>query len=132
MIQAWLAKLTFRTVSIIVLALLLVALLVWGPQACNSYFSAKKQIRVEKGQAKAGIDSGEMAVGKAGENAAKADEIDAVVKDGTNEIEQAPVGNRNDASLRASCRMRTYRDSERCAALRKADSEKLEGRNTAR
>lgn len=107
-------------------ALLLAGFLMWGPQACSNYFSAKKQIRVEKGQAEAGMKSGEMAVGKAGENAAGADKIDQTVGEGKNEIRKAPDGYSNDAALRASCRMRSHFDNERCAALRQADSVKLE------
>lgn len=131
MIQSWMAKLTFKTVSMIVAALLLAGLLMWGPQACNNYFSAKKEARVIKGQAEAGMQSGEIAVSKTGENAAKAEQIDTTVEEAKNEIRTAPDGFSNNAALRASCRLRSYYDSEQCAALRKADSDGVEARRRA-
>lgn len=126
------AKLTLRTVAILATGILLAVLLMWGPQACNSYFSQKTQIRVEKGQGEAGIQSGEMAVDTAGKNASDADLVDAAVKEALNEIRNAPDGNSNDAALRAACKLRSYERDERCAAMRKADSDKLEGRNPPR
>ena len=131
MIEGLIAKLTFRTVSIIALALLFAGLLIWGPQACNSYFAAKKETRVVKGQAEASMQAGEIAVGKAGENAAKAEQIDVTVEEAKNEIRNAPDGFSNNAALRASCRLRSYYDSEQCAALRKADSARVESGRSA-
>ena len=112
------AKLTLKTVAILATGILLAVLLMWGPQACNSYFSQKTQIRVEKGQGEAGIQSGEMAVDTAGKNASDADLVDAAVKEALNEIRNAPDGNSNDAALRAACRMKAYRDTLRCKELK--------------
>lgn len=132
MIQAWIAKLTFRTVAMIVAALLITAFLMWGPQACNNYFAAKTQVRLDHANVKAIEATTEGTLKTVDANADKAGTIDKAVEDGNNEIRQAPDGFSNDAALRASCRMRQYRNSERCAALREADTAKLEGRSPAR
>lgn len=132
MIEKWIAKLTFRTVAYIALALLITAFLMWGPQACNNYFAAKTQSRLDHANVEAIVDTSEETLKTVDKNAEKAGTIDQNVKDGNDEIDKAPSGYRNDASLRASCRLRSYYDSERCAALREADTAKLEGRSPAR
>ena len=108
----------------LILAAVIVALVVlaalFGPSACTSYFSAKKQAEVSKGQAGAAIDSGAEAMNTISgveQNAAITRET---VKEAQHEIEQAPAGNSNDAADRAACRLRAYINSERCARLRAA------------
>ncbi len=132
MIEKWIAKLTFRSVAYIALALLIAAFLMWGPQACNNYFAAKTQGRLDKANVEAIVDTSEETLKTVDANADKAGTIDATVEEAKDEIRNAPDGFSNDAALRASCRMRQYRDLERCAALRKADTAKLEGRSPAR
>ena len=113
-----------RLIIGLITAALLVALLVFGPQACNSLMTAKKQVRVGQGQAEAGKQSGEVADATVDDVAAAGDEIDDTVSEGKKDIDAAPVGKSNDAALRASCRLKTYKDTDQCKELAKKDAEK--------
>ena len=132
MIQGLLAKLTIRTVGIIALALLFAALLMWGPQACNNHFAAKTQGRLDKANVEAVTKTSEETLKTVDEAAVKAETVDQTVKESIDEIRKAPDGHSNDAALRSACRMRQYRNSERCARLREADTAKLEAGSSAR
>lgn len=132
MIEKLIAKLTFRTVAYIALALLIAAFLMWGPQACNNYFAAKTQARLDHANVEAIEKTTEETLKTVDENAAEAVTVDQTVKGAKDEIRKAPDGFSNDAALRASCRMRSFYNLEQCAALREADTAKLEGRSPAR
>lgn len=116
------SPLTPRIIAALVGIALVVLLLIFGPQACNSYFAARQEARNAKGQAEASVNSGAEAMNTVSNVSAGDDRIDAEVKGATDEIRAQPAGNSNNAALRASCRLRSFRDDERCAALRRADT----------
>jgi ABC-type Na+ efflux pump permease subunit len=128
--QAGGRRIMSRTIiAAIVAAVLLLVIILAGPAACNKIRGQKKQIEVSKGQAGAAIDSGAEAMNtvSAVDQADKA--TDQAVKEATDEIRKAKPGYSNAAALRAACRLRQYRDSERCAALRGSDPAKPVGAN---
>lgn len=102
-------------------ALLAIGIIVLTLSQCTSLFTAKQAARTAKGQAEASIDSGAEAMNTVSNVSAGDDRIDETVKGGRDEILSQPAGRSNDAALRAACRLRQYRDLERCAALRGAD-----------
>lgn len=111
---------TLRLVAILAAIALVAALLTFGPSACTSYFSAKKQAEVSKGQAGAAIDSGAEAMNTVSDVEQNAAITRETTKEAQHEVESAPAGDSNDAADRAACRMRSYANSERCARLRAA------------
>jgi hypothetical protein len=117
---------------IIAAVVVAIVFLVAGPSACTSFFSAKKEARVAKGQAGASIDAGAEAINTVSAVEDQRLQTEATVKEAIDEIRSAPKGNSNDAALRAACRMRQYRDLERCARLRAADPAKPAGADAAR
>jgi FtsZ-interacting cell division protein ZipA len=86
--------------------------------------AAETQGRLDRGQAEAAAASGQEAMNTVAAVEANAAETRDTVKEATREIEQAPDGNSNDAAERATCRLRLYYNSQRCAALREADTAK--------
>lgn len=101
-------------------------------QSCADQRRQAAQNRVDKGQGKAGVDAGGVAMNTMGNVMAGDDATDANVKGGRDEILAKPAGNSNDAAVRAACRLRQYVNSERCARLRRADSANAAGTNPAR
>lgn len=104
--------------AIIIIALAMLAWNLWQKSR-----SAGQQSKIDRGQAEAVGKAGEVAVETLGNNQDRSDAIDQSVKEGTDDILAAPEGDRNDAALRANCRMRSYRDTERCRALLPAGAE---------
>lgn len=123
---------THRIIAALVGLALIAGLLLWGPAACRSYFTAKQEARVAKGQAGAAIDSGAEAMNTVSNVAASDAASDQAKKDGLDAIRSAPEGQRGDATVRQSCKLRQYANSERCAALRKADSAASAGAGAGR
>lgn len=115
-----------------VIAALVLLIALWGPAACTSLFTAKKEAKLQKANAEASIDAGAEAMNTV--SAVERDRIatEKTVKEATDEIRSAPAGNSNAAAERAACRLRQYRDSERCARLRQADPARPPGRDPAR
>jgi hypothetical protein len=110
-----------RTLIAAVLAacfILLLALV--GPSACSNLFTARKEARVAKGQAEAAADAGAEAMNVVSNVAASDSEADRIHEEGLDAIRKAPEGRSGAAARDAVCKLRLYRDSERCAALRKA------------
>lgn len=107
-----------------IIAALVVIIAVFAPSLISHIFSQKKQIEVSKGQAGATADSSAEAMNTISNVQAGDEAADTTLKEATDEVRKAPPGNSNDAALRAACKLRKHLDSERCAALRKADSGK--------
>lgn len=112
---------TARIVSYLVLAVLAVLLVLWGPAACNKYLAERTAHRIDKGQSEATLDSVDVANAVAGEVDRTAGELSAETKELANEVLSQPPGNSNAAAVSAVCGMRAYRDSERCAGVRAPD-----------
>jgi hypothetical protein len=117
-------KPSLKLVVILVAAALAVFLLLAGPATIRSLFTAKKQADVAQGQAGASIASGAEAMNTVSNVQIQADETRQNVKEAQDAIEAAPSGDSNDAADRAVCGLRAYRDNQRCARLRVADSAK--------
>lgn len=132
MIQNMLTKLTIRSVAIIVAALLLIVVIVWGPQMWRNHLTAKTQARLDHANVQAIEKTSAQTIQVVDDNVAKAKSIDQTVKEAKDEIRKAPDGYSNDAAIRSACRMRSHKHSERCAALRDNDTAKLEGRSAVR
>lgn len=111
----------------LIIAILVVLGALFGPAACNALRTQGKQIEVSKGQARAAIDSGAEAMNTVSAVQRSNETTDQTVKDATDELRKTPPGNSNDAAIRAACRMRYYRDSERCARLPQVNPAKPAG-----
>lgn len=111
---------TARVILAAIIAGAVIALILFGPAACTSLFTAKQEARTAKGQAGASIASGAEATNTMGNVMASDAATDATVKGGRDEILSHPAGNSNDAAVRAACRMRINLNSERCTRLRGA------------
>ena len=103
-----------------VAACLVLLLALIGPSACSKYFTAKKEARVARGQAEAAADAGAEAMNVVSNVAAADVEADRIHEEGLDAIRKAPEGRGGAAARDSVCRLRLYRDSERCAGLRKA------------
>tara|TARA_R110000824_G_scaffold401790_1_gene616445 strand:- start:31716 stop:32066 length:351 start_codon:yes stop_codon:yes gene_type:complete len=107
-----------RVIIGLIIAALVVAALVFAPAMISKIMTQKKQIRVEQGQAEAGTQTGEAVLDELGKKAAADAEIDKSVEEATAEIDKAPAGFSNDAALRASCALQTYKNTAKCRELR--------------
>jgi hypothetical protein len=120
--MTWLKSLGGKALALAAAAAIVAALLLWGPAACTSLFTAKKEAEVRRGQGSAAIESGAAAMNIVSTVEANAQETRVTVKEGEDAIQAAPSGDSNDAADRALCSMRSYRNHERCARLRGAHS----------
>lgn len=111
-------RLGARAIAAIAGILLVAGFLLWGPAACRSYFTAKRQADVSRGQAGAAIASGAEAMNTLGNYMENGATTDAAVKEGTDAIHNANEADRGRAAVDAACRLRAYRDLQRCAAVR--------------
>lgn len=116
-------QLTVRIVAMIVGALLIIAVLIFGLTECQKRRSQAAQARVERSQAEALSNSAADAIGtvaRSGEATAASEEL---TRSNEREIRNAPGANDavnpavRDAGLRALCKRGAYRDSERCRLL---------------
>jgi len=114
-LPAWLTKTVAIVIGTAVAALLLAGLFAWHEWQASR--TADVKTKLATGQATAAIQSGSDAVQTIGNAMTNETDIHATVKDGTDEINQAPAGNSNDAADRATCRLRSYRHTSKCVAL---------------
>jgi hypothetical protein len=102
----------------------LIVALLFLPRCVSDLLSAKQEARTAKGQAGASIESGAEATNTMGNVIAADAAVEKQVKGARDEIRSQPAGHSNDAAVRAACRLRSHVNSERCAALRRTDSER--------
>ena len=107
-----------RLIVGILIAAIVVAAIIFGPAACQKIATLEKENRVQEGEIEAGNQSAETATEEVGDNARADDATDATVDEAKDEVRAAPIGKSNDAALRASCMLDTYKDTEPCRKLR--------------
>lgn len=103
-----------RLLAYIVGGLLLVAVIVFGMNQCQSRKTVGKQAEVSKGEARAAIGSGAVAIETASKVIASDDATDAQVAAAQAEIAAAAEGQKGKAAKRAACRFKAYRDTPQC------------------
>lgn len=103
-----------RVIAMIVGGLVLLGVIVFGVNQCQSRKTADKQAEVSKGQAGASIDSGVVAVETASRIATSDDATDAQVAAAKAEIAAAAEGQKGAAAKRAACRFKAYANSPQC------------------
>lgn len=106
--------LSTRLITMIVGALLIVGMVVFGVRQCEMRKSAGKQAEVSQGQAGAAIASGAEAMNTVSNVAASDAETDALVGMGQTEIAAATQGTKGKATKRAACRLNAYRGTPQC------------------
>lgn len=111
---SWMPKLTARLIAYVVGGLLIVGLILFTLNQCQSRKTADKQAEVSKGQAGAAIESGAEAVNTAANVAASDDATDAQVAAAQAEIAAAAKGQKGAAAKRAACRFRAYANTSQC------------------
>lgn len=110
---------TARMIAIGVTLLLVVGLLLWGPAACRSYFTTKKQAEVTRGQAGAASASGAEAVNTVGNVMEESRKTDERVLSAQNNVRAAPEGKKGAAAIAQACRFKANRDKIQCKELAK-------------
>ena len=113
-----LERIPLRILGWVILALVIGALLYFGPAACNALLTERQAHRIDQGQNKATLDSLDIANQTEAEREALADEIEAENKALADAIRAAEPGDSNDATMKALCQTRTYRDTPDCVALK--------------
>jgi hypothetical protein len=110
-----------RTVKRIAIIIVVALTLVFGAWLAYSTWqrsrAAAMQSPVNYGQGVAIGKAGGVAVETVGNNNDNAIAIDKTVKEGTDAIANAPAGDSNDAALRASCKLRSFSNTDRCRQL---------------
>lgn len=103
-----------RTIALIVGAILLVLLVSFALNQCQSRKTAEKQAEVSKGEAEAAIGSGVVAIDTASKVIASDNATDAQVAAAQAEIAAAAEGQKGKAAKRAACRFKAYKDTPQC------------------
>lgn len=107
-------RLGARAIAMLVAGILLVGLILFAVNSCNSGKTAKKQAEVSHEQGQASIGAGAEAVNTTGNVAAGDQATDDVVAQGQDAIRNAPEGQKGHATKAAVCRLKTYRDTPAC------------------
>lgn len=116
-------QLTVRIVAMIVGALLIIAVLIFGLTECQKRRSQAAQARVERSQTEALSNSAADAIGAVAASGANQVASEGLTRSNEREIRNASGANDavnpavRDAGLRSLCRRAAYRDSERCRLL---------------
>lgn len=103
-----------KAAGFVVMALIVVGFLFWGPAMCRSNKTAKKQAEVSEGQAGAAINSGAVATETMGNVITNDAATDALVGMGQTEIAAATQGTKGKAARRAACRLKAYQGTPQC------------------
>jgi hypothetical protein len=111
---------TRRIVAMVAAIFIVAALLTFGPSACTSLFTAKKEARLAKGQAKASLEAGAEAMSTVSNTVAAEKAADQEFEEIRDEIRKAPEAERSARTLDASCGLRHNQHKQRCAGLPKA------------
>lgn len=109
-----LAGLSARVIAMIVGAILLIGIILFGLNECRARQTADKQAEVSKGEAGAAIGSGAVAVNVVGGVTSNDAATDAAVAQGQADIHAAPEGQKSAATKKAACRLRAYQDTPQC------------------
>lgn len=108
------AWLTARLIAYVAGIILLIAVVAFGLNQCQSRKTADKQAEVSKGEAKASIGSGAEAIATASKVIASDNATDAQVAAAQAEIAAAAEGQKGKAAKRAACRFNAYKDTPQC------------------
>lgn len=111
-------EISARLIAMIVGGLVLVGLILFTLNQCQSRKTADKQAEVSKGEAEAAIGSGAVAIDTASKVIASDDATDAQVAVAQAEIAAAAKGQKGAAAKRAACKFKSYRDSPQCSDVR--------------
>lgn len=103
-----------KLIVMIVGGVLLVLLMLFALNQCQSRKTAAKQAEVSKGEAAAAIGSGAVAIETASKVIASDEATDAQVAAAQAEIAAAAKGQKGKAAKRAACRFKAYRDTPQC------------------
>lgn len=106
-----------KLIAYIVGGLLLVGLIAFGLNQCQSRKTADKQAEVSKGEAEAAIGSGAVAIATASNIIASDSATDAQVAAAQAVIAAAAKGQKGAAAKREACRFKAYRDTPQCKEL---------------
>lgn len=106
-----------RVIAMIVGAVVLVGLIVFGLSQCQSRKTADKRAEVAQGQSGAAISSGAEAVNTAADIIRSDDAKDAQVASAQAEIAAAAEGQKGKAAKAAACRFKAYANSPQCKEL---------------
>lgn len=103
-----------RIIALLIGGVLLVGLMLFAMNSCNSSKTAKKQADVSKGAEQATFGSSEEALNTVGNVATKDAETDAIVAEGQASIRAAVEGQKGAAAKRAACRLKAYANTPQC------------------
>jgi FtsZ-interacting cell division protein ZipA len=109
-----LEKLSVRGIAMIVGAVLLVGIILFGLDQCRSRQTASKQNEVSHEQGSASVHAGADAMNTVSNVEANDAATDAAVAQGQAAIRNAPEGQKGAATKSALCQLKTYRDTPQC------------------
>lgn len=107
-------EIALKLIAYVVGGLLLVGIIAFGLNQCQSNKHLKKQNEVSEGAAGAAIDSGAVAMNIVSNVATGDAATDEAVAAGQLEIARAAKGQKGAAAKRAACRLKAYKETEQC------------------
>lgn len=107
-------KLSARVIGMIVGAVLLIGIILFGLNECRAKQTVSKQAEVSQGEAGAAIGSGAEAVNTLGGVISNDAATDETVAQGKAAIHAAPEGQKSAATKKAACGLKSYQDSPQC------------------
>ncbi|MFC0204744.1 hypothetical protein [Novosphingobium soli] len=120
----------------VVLALVLVAVILFGVERCQRARQAGKEAALSAKQGEAALGSGKDAVGAVGAVSGRSSASDDLTRENDDAIRKAPGAEAavdprlRDAGLDSLCKRAAYRDSEQC--LQRAAAGRVAGTDTGR
>jgi hypothetical protein len=109
-----LERLSTRVIAMIVGAVLLIGIVLFGLNECRAKQTAKKQAEVSQGEAGAAIGSGQEAMNTVSNVAGNAAATDATVAQGQNDVRGASEADKGTASVNAACRFKANKNKPEC------------------
>lgn len=107
-------QLTTRLIVMLVAAVLIVGVILFGVNQCQGRKSADKQAEVSREQGQASVGAGQEALNTVSNVAASDASTDASVAQGRAEIGAAAKGQKAIAAKRAACRFKAYANTPQC------------------
>ena len=106
--------LSTRIIAMIVGAVLLLGIILFGLSECRAKQTASKQAEVSKEQGQASVGAGQEAMNTVSNVAANVAAADAAVTQGQNDVRGAPEAEKGTASVSAACRFKANKNKPEC------------------
>jgi hypothetical protein len=109
-----LERLSTRAIAMIVGAVLLIGVILFGLNQCRARQTASKQAEVSQGQGQASVGAGQEAMNTLSNVAGNVAATDAAVAQGQNDVRGAAEADKGTAAVNASCRFKANKNKPEC------------------